>query len=315
MKITQYSNNVIMFSRVGSDKCTALSQPTISRCIQKYTRILTHDLSARYVQFPRTQNEIEATKRDFLHKFGIPGAIGLVDGTHIKLSGLKREQEHRYVNRNGDHSLNVQIVCNAKLMITSINARFPGSNHDAYIYSNSRVNVTLENLYRENPNEMSFLIGKTVEKGIFSSHLPNIAPFMYLGDSAYPLTPWLMKIFPRHANLTRDERRFNKKLSVIRSTVERCIGILKGRWRCLSVERALRYSPINASYIVNACAVLHNFLINNNYNIAPNENLNDIRIDENDDDIDFINANNDLARGIERRNELVDVLALLRLER
>lgn len=154
----------IMFSRVGSDKCTALSQPSISRFLSKYTRILSQNLSLRYIQFPRTQNEIEATKRDFLNQYGVPGLIGLVDGTHVKLSGLKREIEHRYVNRNGDHSLNVQIVCNAKLIITSINARYPGSNHDAYIFSNSRVYATLENINRENPNEMNFLIGKTPPK-------------------------------------------------------------------------------------------------------------------------------------------------------
>lgn len=104
-------------------------------------------------------------------------------------------------------------------------------------------------------------------------------------------------------------------MSMTRSTVERCIGLLKGKWRCLNKERALKYTPTNAGFMINSCAVLHNFLIHNNYNLVVDENLNEIRFGDNDDDIDINNDNNDLENGIERRNELVDILALLRLER
>jgi len=41
--------------------------------------------------------------------------------------------------------------------------------------------------------------------------------------------------------------------------IERCIGVLKERWRCLKCDRTLHYRPEKAGKIVNACAVLHNF--------------------------------------------------------
>ncbi|KAJ8709363.1 hypothetical protein PYW07_009189 [Mythimna separata] len=44
----------------------------------------------------------------------------------------------------------------------------------------------------------------------------------------------------------------------VRNTVERCIGVLKGRWRCLLAHRVLHYDPVTAAKIVNACVVLHN---------------------------------------------------------
>lgn len=44
----------------------------------------------------------------------------------------------------------------------------------------------------------------------------------------------------------------------VRNTVERCIGVLKARWRCLLAHRVLHYDPVTVGKIVNACVVLHN---------------------------------------------------------
>lgn len=43
-----------------------------------------------------------------------------------------------------------------------------------------------------------------------------------------------------------------------RNTVERCIGVLKARWRCLLAHRVLHYDHHMVAKIINACAVLHN---------------------------------------------------------
>lgn len=43
-----------------------------------------------------------------------------------------------------------------------------------------------------------------------------------------------------------------------RNTVERCIGVLKARWRCLLAHRVLHYDHHTAAKIINSCAVLHN---------------------------------------------------------
>ncbi|XP_072142665.1 putative nuclease HARBI1 [Dermacentor andersoni] len=47
----------------------------------------------------------------------------------------------------------------------------------------------------------------------------------------------------------------------MRSVVERCIGLLKSRFRCLQRYRALHYEPDRTANIVAACAVLHNLCL------------------------------------------------------
>lgn len=86
------------------------------------------------------------------------------------------------------------------------------------------------------------------------------------GDSAYPLSPWLMKKY-QGGNLNDLQRNFNRRLARVRQVVERCIGILKMRFRCLLGERKLRYNPMRVGQIIYACATLHNYLIVNRFDI------------------------------------------------
>lgn len=84
---------------------------------------------------------------------------------------------------------------------------WPGSTHDARVLRNS----SLYNL-GENSNK--------------------IAQDMYLlADSAYPLREWIITPFRDNGRLNQGQRRFNRALSSARQIVERCIGLLKGRFR------------------------------------------------------------------------------------
>ena len=51
------------------------------------------------------------------------------------------------------------------------------------------------------------------------------------GDSAYPLTNWLVKPYPDRGCLTPEQGKVNVKSSALRSVAERAFGTLKGRWR------------------------------------------------------------------------------------
>nr|CAH7767358.1 unnamed protein product [Callosobruchus chinensis] len=58
------------------------------------------------------------------------------------------------------------------------------------------------------------------------------------GDSAYPLRPWMLTPIA-YAQPDSPEAHYTQMHCSTRNTVERCIGSLKARWRCLLVHRVL----------------------------------------------------------------------------
>lgn len=152
-------NIKFVHSRVGSDSFNALSQPMICRYVAKYTEIISRRLAPRFIRFPQTQAEIEQTKLRFENQFQLPGVLSIVDGTHVAISAMSKEVEHAYVNRKGFHSINVQIACDARMVITNINARYPGSTHDSYIFLASRLYSFLRDLYERDPHDLNIIIG------------------------------------------------------------------------------------------------------------------------------------------------------------
>ncbi|XP_046873620.1 putative nuclease HARBI1 [Hypomesus transpacificus] len=157
---------------------------------------------------------------------GFPNVVGAIDGTHVRLQAPSSD-EHLYVNRKGYHSINVQAICDANLKITNCVARWAGSTHDSRILLQSH-------------------IGQAFEQGLIDGIL--------LGDSGYPLKPWLLTPYLNPRN--RSEERYNHAHCKTRNTVERNFGVLKRRFHCLHGE--LRMSPARVCKIIGACVVLHN---------------------------------------------------------
>jgi len=107
------------------------------------------------IKFPTSEEDIQTTKNGFFHQHGFPEVIGLIDGTHIFIETPPLDVECAYVCRKGGHSINVQVVCDADLMITDIVANYPGSNHDSFIWSQCGLRAKM---YQNPPS--GFLLGK-----------------------------------------------------------------------------------------------------------------------------------------------------------
>ncbi|CAN8020719.1 unnamed protein product, partial [Ixodes persulcatus] len=109
----------------------------------------------------------------------------------------------------------------------------PGSTHDSYMWRRSQMRPPF--------------------KSSQDSHISFNA-----GDSGYPLEPWLMTPVPGRPALGTPAGQYNQSHASMRAVVERCIGLLKSRFRCLHRHRTLYHHPKIAGTIVAACAVLHN---------------------------------------------------------
>ncbi|XDV16252.1 hypothetical protein PO909_016048 [Leuciscus waleckii] len=97
------------------------------------------------------------------------------------------------------------------------------------------------------------------ESALYRDLQTNQPDGIILGDSAYPLLPWLMTLFLT-AN-TPAQARFNTAHCRARCAIERLNGVLKRRFACLNYLRA---EPQKACNITLACIVLHNIATKRN---------------------------------------------------
>ncbi|XP_046744295.1 putative nuclease HARBI1 [Diprion similis] len=228
---------------IGQDFMVAISQTAVSRCLKSVSAAINDHLLQQWVKFPATPQQREEARRKFPRApQPFTGAIGAIDRTHIAILS-PQEHEEAYVNHHGYHSLNVQMVCDPNLRILNVNARFPGSRHDAAIWTQSPVRTLMEMCYGDG------------EHGTW-----------LLGDSGYPLKPWLMTPIT-NARVGTAEFAYTTAHCKARSVIERCFGVLKVVWRCLSQQRVLMYDHEAAGRIVNACATLHNMRLH--YGVLP----------------------------------------------
>lgn len=77
-----------------------------------------------------------------------------------------------------------------------------------------------------------------------------------LGDSAYPLSNFILTPYKNYGRLTRRQKEYNKCLSSARVRIENTFGIMKSRFRRLKLVENRR--PDFIVIIIMSCCILHN---------------------------------------------------------
>jgi len=217
---------------VGVHKSTA------SRIITRVSRAIAR-LSAKFIRFPETEEEISVTRQEFFSKCKFPRCMGVIDCTHIKIRSPGGDDAEIYRNRKQYFSFNVQAIYNLNLIFKNIVARWQGSAHDSTIFNNSAIRGKFERA--------------------------EMGDSLLIGDNGYPIRPFLLtklSISP-----TRAEQLYNESIIRTRNCIERSFGVYKCRFPILSVGININVSKVES--VIVATVVLHNIAIDLN-EIIPN---------------------------------------------
>ena len=110
---------------------------------------------------------------------GFPMCAGAIDGTHIPIS-TPQQNHASYNNRKWYHSIVMQALADSNYLFHDIFVGWPGSVHDAKVFSNSQL-YALGYSGRLFPPEMKEeILGKEIHPVI-------------LAVPAYPMLNWLLK--------------------------------------------------------------------------------------------------------------------------
>lgn len=185
-------------------------------------------------------------------------------------------------------------MCDHRLLIRFVNAKYPGSTHDATVWNMSGLKQFLKTQY---------------EDGDRNSRI--------LGDSGYPLEPYLITPFRSPVEGSR-ESRFNGVHASTRNCVERTIGVLKNRFRCILGARELHYTPTKCTVMVNVCAALHNICIHYKVPEYVEDDTENEDEEDNDPEVPVLHTpdeaeseeNVDTVTGQHMRNEILSSMSL-----
>ncbi|KAH9366940.1 hypothetical protein HPB48_002455 [Haemaphysalis longicornis] len=209
-----------------------VTESSVHACVTRVVHFL-HAISAVVISWPSSVEEVTRIKAGFLAKSGGKGprnAIGCIDGSHIEIP-TPSELAQSYFNRKKWPSIILQGICDDRNKFRNVFIGFPCSAHDARVL-------------RESP----FFERAAVECG--ENYI--------LGDSAYPLLPWLMTPFrDNECTFPTWKRNFNRRHSQQRVAIENAFGLLKQRFRRLYFVDARTVEQ--SCFIVMAACVLHNF--------------------------------------------------------
>jgi len=146
-------------------------------CAMQIFGLMASLLKQTYIKWPSTA-EYKKIADAFESRFGFPGVVGCIDGTHVPIK-VPSSDRNSYINRKGYPSINVLAVCDHKMRFTCVYADRAGSVHDARVL-------------RVSPLGQDLQMGTLFDDDHY--HL--------LGDSGYPLLSNIMVPYRDNGHLS-----------------------------------------------------------------------------------------------------------------
>ncbi|XP_064479610.1 uncharacterized protein LOC135392850 [Ornithodoros turicata] len=207
-----------------------LAESSVHRMLHRVADFII-EMGPTVLTFPDNMDKLS---RDFEKVSGVPGVVGCIDVSYIKIQCPKKKVAATYCNRHHYLSITLQAVCDNRRRFVDVLVGSSSRTHDARVFCQSSLATKLPGLCQGD-----------------KYHL--------LGDAAYPLRQYLLTPYRDYGNLSKAQREFNKKFSATRVLIENAFSSLKKRFRQLMYLELHTVDWLNKFIL--ACCVLHNLCI------------------------------------------------------
>jgi hypothetical protein len=199
------------------------------------------------LKMPMTLSELRVAADEFTNislDGRLNGCVGALDGWLCRIKVPSKAETMNVASYFSGHyqtyGVNVQATCDACGRFTSISILCPGGTGDSKAFAASSL--------------QQYVAG-----------LPQ--GFYMAADNAYTLSDTLLIPYSGVDKLDPSKDVFNFYLSQLRIRIEQAFGLLVSKWRIF--KKALEVKLFRVGHIVQACARLHNYCINNRDDNIP----------------------------------------------
>lgn len=223
-----------------------VGRSTVHSIVHDCTEVLFDHLVHQHVRFPEG-TELTPTMQKFHQLCFLPGCVGALDGTFIKME-KPTEWGDRYFCYKKYCAIILLACVDANGLFTYIHAGTPGQAGDAAIWNKCSLHDDLPDILKIPEGHASdWMLPGTNQV---------MQPFI-VADSAFALSKYVMKCYEVD-NPTMDQFNFNYAVIRTRRVVECAFGRLKARFPILKDTR-LR-DPDFVSKLVSVCCAIHNMI-------------------------------------------------------
>ncbi|MQM14556.1 hypothetical protein Taro_047492 [Colocasia esculenta] len=231
-------------SQVSVGGAFGVGQSTVSQVTWRFIESM-EERAKHHMNWPDSERMNEIKSRLEM-TFGLPNCCGAIDATHIIMTLPAVESSDDWCDQESNYSMFLQGIVDHEMRFLDIVTGWPGS-------------MTLSRLLKCSGFSKLCESGKRLNGTIkLTTDKMEIREFI-VGDSAYPLLPWLMTPY-EGKSLSAPKAVFNSRHKAVRYLAAMAFSQLKGAWRILH-KVMWRPDKHKLPSIILVCCLLHNIII------------------------------------------------------
>ena len=245
-------------SQVSVGGAFGVGQSTVSQVTWRFVESM--EVRARHhMKWPEPKR-MEQIKARLESTFGLPNCCGAIDATHIIMTLPAVESSDDWCDQESNYSMFLQGLVDHEMRFLDIVTGWPGS-------------MTYSRLLKFSGFYKLCESGKALNGPVkMSAERAEIREFI-VGDSAYPLLPWLITPY-EGKGLSASMVSYNSKHREVRLLASKALSQLKGAWRILH-KVMWRPDRHKLPSIILVCCLLHNIIIDTGDKLHPDVALTD----------------------------------------